>query len=105
MWNFLDHTSKFTDNIVLHLFFISYSLRGQQDNKFSLKFKTKRKNGLLLFSNQGDSLRGDYLALAVVNGKVEFSYNLGKQSEDDMFVIRSDVSVNNNKWHTVTIQR
>ncbi|XP_064610786.1 agrin-like isoform X2 [Liolophura sinensis] len=91
---FLQYENKLTE-----------SLRGQQDNKFSLKFKTKRKNGLLLFSNQGDSLRGDYLALAIVNGKVEFSYNLGKQSEDDMFVIRSDVSVNNNKWHTVTIQR
>ena len=70
-----------------------------------MKFRTKNKNGLLAFQNRGDTVKGDYLVIAVVDGKVEFSYNLGKQSANNLFIIKSNVKVDDNKWHRVTARR
>ncbi|KAL3860973.1 hypothetical protein ACJMK2_007067, partial [Sinanodonta woodiana] len=77
----------------------------QKDNKFKLQFKTVEKNGLLLFQSSGPSILGDYLSLSVVNGRVEFSYNLGKQSEINIFKLRSTLDVGDGVWHTVIAYR
>ena len=40
--------------------------------------------------NQGPTLQGDFLAVAVIDGKVELSFNLGKQTKPVRII--SDVS-------------
>ncbi|XP_070206823.1 agrin-like isoform X2 [Littorina saxatilis] len=77
----------------------------QRTNEIKVNFKTTEPNGMILFQNKGDSVRGDYLAVAVVRGRVEFSYNLGQNNEDDLHVIRSKVEVTDGQWHTVTATR
>ena len=74
-------------------------------NELTVRFKTTEENGLLLFQNKGSSVRGDYLSLAVVGGRVEFSYNLGKQNEDNLHVLRSKVDVTDGQWHTAVAIR
>lgn len=74
-------------------------------NKFRLRFKTKKKNGLLFIMSNGDTVRQDYLAVAIARGKVQLSYNLGAQTEDNIHIIRSPLKINNNKWHIVEIER
>ena len=43
--------------------------------------------------------------MAVSNGFIEVSYNLGKQSADDLHVLRSQTKVNDGLWHTVIFNR
>jgi hypothetical protein len=51
------------------------------------------------------TVEGDYLTLALRDGYVEASYNLGKEKIDKPLVIRSKVKVNDGKWHTVMFTR
>jgi hypothetical protein len=53
------------------------SSRGEKHNKLHVEFRTTTADGLLLWTNQGATLQGDFLALAVVNGFLEVSFNLG----------------------------
>ncbi|XP_067139289.1 agrin-like isoform X1 [Centruroides vittatus] len=76
---------------------------GQSENRFEVKFRTKRDNGLILWTNKGMTTRGDYLALAIIDGYVELSYNLGKQKEP--LVIRNPSKVNDGKWHVAKVER
>ena len=41
--------------------------------------------------NQGPTLQGDFLAVAVIDGKVELSFNLGKQTKPVRII--SDVRI------------
>ena len=56
---------------------------------------------------QGDrsSMAKDYLAIAISDGYVELSYNLGLQSENGPMRARSSVYVSDNEWHTVYVER
>ncbi|XP_076369747.1 agrin-like [Tachypleus tridentatus] len=78
-------------------------LRGQRENSFRIKFRTVEKHGLLLWLNKGATTHGDYLALAVGNGLLEFSFNLGKQRH--LLIIRSLIRVDDGLWHTADIIR
>ncbi|XP_076472604.1 agrin-like [Babylonia areolata] len=77
----------------------------QRSNQIQVRFQTTADNGLVLFQNKGDTVRGDYLALAVVKRHVEFSYNLGEQDEDHLHILRSKVDVVDGQWHNVTATR
>ncbi|KAL5014686.1 hypothetical protein ScPMuIL_008956, partial [Solemya velum] len=77
----------------------------QRTNNFHFRFRSNKDNGLILFQNSGISVKGDYLAIAMVDGKIEFSYNLGKQTDRDLHIIRSLVKVSDGQWHTANIQR
>ncbi|CAH1773592.1 unnamed protein product [Owenia fusiformis] len=79
--------------------------RSQKENKFEVVFKTEKDNGLILMQNKGDNVRGDYVAIALASGKVQVSYNLGKNSEKDLHVIKNPTKVNDEKWHTLTFTR
>ena len=70
-----------------------------------MRFKTQAESGMLLFQNKGLSVKADYLALAVVRGRVEFSYNLGQQDEENLHVLRSKVDVTDGQWHTLVATR
>ena len=77
----------------------------QRSNEIKVRFKTTEDNGMILFQNKGSSVKADYLALAVVRGRVEFSYNLGKQNEENLFILRSKVDVTDGQWHTALASR
>ncbi|XP_064459482.1 basement membrane-specific heparan sulfate proteoglycan core protein-like isoform X3 [Ornithodoros turicata] len=69
-----------------------------------LSFSTTERNGLLLFQGQpvGVSAKGqDYLSLAVVNGHLEFSYEMGGGPAQ----ITSDHRVDDGELHTVELKR
>ncbi|XP_078339118.1 agrin-like isoform X9 [Crassostrea virginica] len=84
---------------------ITVQQTAQRVNRYSIKLKTRSRGGLILFQNGLSTLLGDYLALAVVDGKVELSYNLGKQTEEDLHIIRSSVGVDDGEWHHIIALR
>ena len=69
-----------------------------------LKFRTHHTNGMLIFQGQGHAAR-DYLIVAIANSHVEFSFNLGMQDQNNLFILRSTVYVSDGMWHTVTVER
>ena len=67
-----------------------------------MEFKTLRNDGQLLYIEQEGSETGrDFLSLAVVNGFVEFRYNLGSGPA----VLRSLKKVIPGMWHSVSVKR
>ncbi|XP_041425259.1 agrin isoform X3 [Xenopus laevis] len=62
-------------------------------NQFDLSIKTEATQGLILWSGKGTE-RAHYIALAVVDGYVQMTYDLGSKP----VVLRSTVRVNTNKW-------
>ena len=70
---------------------MNFRKRGQNTNHFEISFQTTEKNGLLIWLNKGPTIKSDFLAVAIVGGHVELSYNLGKEVE--MLRLRSKVSV------------
>ena len=71
--------------------------------KISMKFKAKESGDmLLLYNGQRNTPRqGDFVSLAIVNGRVEFRFNLGFGPA----VIRSESNVTVSQWHTVVAER
>ncbi|XP_069466169.1 agrin isoform X1 [Ambystoma mexicanum] len=69
-------------------------------NQFELSVKTEATQGLILWSGKGME-HSDYIALAVVNGFVEMTYDLGSKP----VVLRSTVPVNTNQWVRIKAQR
>ncbi|KAK2165282.1 hypothetical protein LSH36_52g01014 [Paralvinella palmiformis] len=67
---------------------ITHKDRSQRSNKFEIKFHTTAENGLLLLQHKTYTVEGDYLTLALREGHVEASYNLGKETPDKPLVIR-----------------
>ncbi|NXI04242.1 AGRIN protein, partial [Pachycephala philippinensis] len=69
------------------------SEKALQSNHFELSIKTEATQGLLLWSGKGLE-RSDYIALAIVDGFVQLSYDLGSKA----VTLRSTVPVNTNQW-------
>ena len=67
--------------------------------------RTESTDGLLLLQHKTNNLLGDYLALALNDGYVEVTYNLGKESPTKLLIIRSQTKVNDGKWHTLLFNR
>ncbi|GFS51261.1 basement membrane-specific heparan sulfate proteoglycan core protein [Trichonephila inaurata madagascariensis] len=65
-----------------------------------IAFKPESMNGLLLYNGQKQE-QGDFIALVLNNGYVEFRFELGSGPA----VIRSTEPVEMRKWHTVHIRR
>ena len=78
---------------------------GQKKNRYEVRFNTVVDAGLILLQHKTGDVQGDYLAIALVNGYVEVSYNLGKQPADDLHMLRSEVTVNDGTWHTLVFTR
>ncbi|XP_062871868.1 agrin isoform X2 [Trichomycterus rosablanca] len=69
-------------------------------NKFELSIKTEATQGLILWSGKGVE-RSDYIALAIVDGRVQMTYDLGSKP----VVLRSSVKVNTNRWIRIKASR
>ncbi|XP_059489147.1 agrin-like isoform X3 [Neocloeon triangulifer] len=77
--------------------------KGERNNRYELKVRTQEDNGLLLWTNRGNTLKDDFLAIAVINGYPEISFNLGRQK--NLLAIRSRVKISDGVWHSITVQR
>lgn len=86
------------------LFFFLLSSRFSEKallvNKFELSIRTEATHGLLLWSGKGVE-RSDYIALAIVDGRVQMTYDLGSKP----VVLRSSVRVNTNHWIRIKASR
>ena len=80
-------------------------MTAEVDNNIELRVKTKRRSGLLLLSHKTASTDGDYLAMALVDGQVEVSYNLGRESPDSLFFLRVPMRIDDDRWHNITFSR
>lgn len=75
-----------------------------ETEEITITFMTVKSDGLLIFQGQKPHTDGkgqDYLALAIVDGYLEFSYELGSGASE----IRSSVKVDDGKPHTAKIKR
>ncbi|XP_029818263.1 agrin [Manacus vitellinus] len=72
---------------------VTKSEKALQSNHFELSIKTEATQGLILWSGKGLE-RSDYIALAIVDGFVQMTYDLGSKP----VVLRSTVPVNTNQW-------
>ncbi|XP_049948231.1 agrin-like [Schistocerca serialis cubense] len=70
---------------------------------FSLElwFLSRSLNGLLLYNGQLSNGKGDYISLNLVNGHVQFCYNLGSGPAN----ITSTERISPNRWHSVKASR
>ncbi|XP_054715534.1 agrin-like [Uloborus diversus] len=103
--NTVDHPVAFDGST-----FLQYSegskgmkLKRAKENHIILTFRTTHTYGLLLWMNKGTNMKGDYLAIAIVNGHVQLSFNLGK--EEVPLIMENFVPANDNNWHTVVFKR
>ncbi|XP_034733623.1 agrin isoform X4 [Etheostoma cragini] len=69
-------------------------------NKFELSIRTEATQGLVLWSGKGVE-RSDYIALAIVDGHVQMTYDLGSKP----VVLRSSVRVDTNRWIRIKASR
>nr|XP_009940178.1 PREDICTED: agrin [Opisthocomus hoazin] len=76
------------------------SEKALQSNHFELSIKTEATQGLILWSGKGLE-RSDYIALAIVDGFVQMTYDLGSKP----VVLRSTVPVNTNRWIHIKASR
>lgn len=65
-----------------------------------LSLRTEATQGLVLWSGKATE-RADYIALAIVDGRLQLAYDLGSQP----VVLRSTVPVNTNRWLRVRVHR
>ena len=82
-----------------------FSMEAQKTNKYTMKFKLSGLGGLILVQQSDLTHFADYLAIAVVNGRVELSYNLGRQTENNLHILQSTIYVNDGQWHTLYVER
>lgn len=80
--------------------FCSLSEKALLVNKFELSIRTEATHGLLLWSGKGVE-RSDYIALAIVDGRIQMTYDLGSRP----VVLRSSVRVNSNRWIRIKASR
>uniref|UniRef100_A0A665WYM2 Agrin n=1 Tax=Echeneis naucrates TaxID=173247 RepID=A0A665WYM2_ECHNA len=69
-------------------------------NKFELSIRTEATQGLVLWSGKGVE-RSDYIALAIVDGRIQMTYDLGSKP----VVLRSSVRVDTNNWIRIKASR
>ncbi|XP_077168348.1 agrin isoform X5 [Paroedura picta] len=79
---------------------VTKSEKALQANHFELSIKTEATQGLVLWSGKGLE-RSDYIALAIVDGHVQMTYDLGSKP----VVLRSTVPVNTNQWIQIKAYR
>uniref|UniRef100_H9H689 Agrin n=1 Tax=Monodelphis domestica TaxID=13616 RepID=H9H689_MONDO len=79
---------------------VTTSEKALQENHFELSLRTEAMQGLVLWSGKGTE-RADYIALAIVNGRLQMTYDLGSQP----VVLHSTVPVNTNRWLRVKASR
>ncbi|XP_076059065.1 agrin-like isoform X2 [Oratosquilla oratoria] len=77
--------------------------QGQITNAFELSFRTTKPDGLLIWTSKGGQGRGDFLALALVSGNPQLTFNLGRSRKP--FILNAKTPVDDGEWHVVRVIR
>ena len=80
---------------------ISDMIKIQVTNKLEISFRTKIQNGLLIYTGTGNL--ESYLLVGFLDGKLIYSFRLPNQKH--AFTLTSSLRLNDNKWHSVTVER
>lgn len=76
----------------------------QQENRIELTLHTRSANGLLIWTSKDSQTLADYLAVALVDGFLEFRFNLEKQSQY-LAVLRSSNRIDDGETHNIILSR
>lgn len=76
-------------------------LKAYHKLSLEIEFKTYSNNGIILYNQQKNDGLGDFVSLAIVNGYVQFRYNLGNGA----VIISASDKVEIKKFHKVVIKR
>jgi len=87
------------------LLFVGSSEKSQATNSYELVFRTNSTQGLILLQHKSGTVHADYLVIAINEGHVEVSLNLGKELATDLLIIRSRSYVVDKNWHTLLFNR
>ncbi|XP_013176798.1 PREDICTED: agrin-like isoform X2 [Papilio xuthus] len=69
--------------------------------RIEIWFLTNRFSGMLLYTGQSNKAKGDFIAINLVNGYLQFRYNLGSGIAN----ITSPVPITKGRWHRARITR
>lgn len=76
---------------------------GQRENRLELELRADAADGLVVWQSKGATTETDYLSLALRDGFLELSFNLGKQRA--LLIARSQAPVADGQWHVARVQR
>ena len=80
------------------------SLQQGKFNNITFEFSTAESDGLLLYNTDGKYRRdSDFIAIQIISGKIQLSFNLGYTRS--AVVVEHDKTVDDGKWHRVTAIR
>ncbi|CAH2050484.1 unnamed protein product, partial [Iphiclides podalirius] len=69
--------------------------------RIEIWFLTNRFSGMLLYTGQSNKAKGDFIAINLVNGYLQFRYNLGSGIAN----ITSPVPITKGRWHRARVTR
>ncbi|KAJ8736298.1 hypothetical protein PYW08_006954 [Mythimna loreyi] len=69
--------------------------------RIEIWFLTNRFSGMLLYTGQSNKAKGDFIAINLVNGYLQFRYNLGSGIAN----ITSPVPITKGRWHRARVSR
>ncbi|XP_073957154.1 agrin-like isoform X3 [Choristoneura fumiferana] len=69
--------------------------------RIEIWFLTNRLSGMLLYTGQSNKAKGDFIAINLVNGYLQFRYNLGSGVAN----ITSPVPIEKGRWHRARATR
>ena len=73
-------------------------------NNITFQMSTSKSDGLLLYNADGKYKRdSDFIAIQIIQGKIQLSFNLGYTRS--AVVVQHDKAVDDGKWHSVTAIR
>ena len=72
------------------MLYFSDRRRNKRTVQYEFSLRTMHTRGLLLWTSKIRQGQRDYLAVALVDGRIEFSHNFGK--EQQIFSVKSEVS-------------
>ncbi|XP_071945465.1 agrin-like isoform X3 [Antedon mediterranea] len=76
-------------------------VKAARSSQIELDVRTVNKSGVILWNGQDNGKSGDFLAIAIINGLPEFSYNLGSGT----LRIKSNIPINDGQWHRIYAMR
>uniref|UniRef100_A0A915BCP3 Agrin n=1 Tax=Parascaris univalens TaxID=6257 RepID=A0A915BCP3_PARUN len=81
----------------------TFTIKGQHSSNYSFFLRTNASEGLIWWENKGLSLRGDFMAIFLIDGRVSFAISLGNDAK--LKVVTVDAPVNDNHWHKLLFLR
>ena len=81
--------------------YLTYETLSIDNTVFRVNFRTTQPNGMILYSAQThDGSGGDFIQLSIVNGFLDFRFDLGS----GISPVQSTVKVDDGEWHEVQIR-